>query len=254
MAKESKISWNDKQKKLLQDTVKKFNQKRNRIAKDVNKWKEWEFLPNKISVRELKKQIYSARDLKIITNKYQRFLKPGAENYNEKRGTLNWVYNEAVISRRARNQKIKNMQEKFELNPLKGRSGLGAQANILMNQQDLSKMNHNQLKRLTEVNQNYMTTKGQYDRLNQYRSNFKQAIDNQLGFLKESRRLKGRINQLDERELEWLYYNSTYINIGYVYPPEGEEANYLNAIMNELEWYLQKDDKGKTRLQKEMGS
>lgn len=252
MAKDSKIKWVDNQKKLLSTTVKKVNAKIAKIKKNPNKSDVWDYLPDKISVRDLKKEIYSAKDLRLLTNRYQRFLRPGAENFNEKRGTINWVWNEAVISRRARNLSLKNLREKFQLNPLTGKQGLAQEANIIYNQSDLSKKTHEDLLRLIEVNQQYQTSKGQRDRLNRYRENFKKAIDEQIGYLPESRTIKGHLNKLDERELEYLYYNSTYINIGYVYPVEGEERAHVNAILNELQWYLSKGKSGKTRLQEEM--
>ena len=76
LSKPPKIKWKDLDVKNLQNTVKRFNAKRRRLIK---KHPSYETLIPKMSVRELRKEIDTRRDLNFQLNSMKRFLEKGTE-------------------------------------------------------------------------------------------------------------------------------------------------------------------------------
>lgn len=77
MPKRYNISWNENQQKQIKQAVRNFNAKIDRLAKKNPK--EAGTLPEKVSLRELKKMINTRQDLQREVNALKRFSKRGAE-------------------------------------------------------------------------------------------------------------------------------------------------------------------------------
>ena len=77
MQKRYNIKWRDTDEKALAKAVRKFNAKRTRLLKQVPELEE--FLPAKLSTKELKKTIKTRRDFNNEINSIERFMQKGAE-------------------------------------------------------------------------------------------------------------------------------------------------------------------------------
>lgn len=78
MPKSPNIRWTQAQKKRLEREVKRFNAKIKRVNDRVPEISE--FQPQKVSIRELKQQIKTGKDLNLIVNQLARYSVRGAEN------------------------------------------------------------------------------------------------------------------------------------------------------------------------------
>lgn len=76
LSKPPKIKWKTEDVENLKKAVKRFNAKRSRLIK---KQPSYETLIPKMSVRELRKEIETRRDLNFQLNSMKRFLEKGAE-------------------------------------------------------------------------------------------------------------------------------------------------------------------------------
>ena len=76
MPRQPKIRWNTNQKERLKKTVKRFNTKIEREAKKSNIASE--YLPKKLSIKELKQSITTAKDLNLLEKSVQRAFKKDA--------------------------------------------------------------------------------------------------------------------------------------------------------------------------------
>lgn len=77
LSKPPKIKWKAEDVENLRKAVKQFNAKRRRLIK---KQPSYESLMPKMSVRELRKEIETRRDLNVHLNSMKRFLEKGAED------------------------------------------------------------------------------------------------------------------------------------------------------------------------------
>ena len=122
MSKKSNIRWRGSDEKELERTVRNFNAKINRLAKNRPELKE--YLPAKVSKKEVKEGIETRADLNRTLNSLQRFTKRGAENpVQSSRGAkaTQWDVDEFKHKQRIENARRTRERKKLEEQEVKTR-------------------------------------------------------------------------------------------------------------------------------------
>lgn len=122
MSKQSKIRWRKSDTELIERTVKNFNAKLYRIQKKHPEMIE--FLPSKISKKEVINSIETRADFNRVVNSFQRFSKRGSENpVKSSRGakSTQWEVEEFKHKQRIENARRTRERKKLEQQEVKSR-------------------------------------------------------------------------------------------------------------------------------------
>lgn len=117
MPRRSKIRWSNSDEKELSRIVRNYNSKINRILKKDPNMKD--FLPDRVSKKELKENIETRRDLKRELNSLKRFSERGSEELitNEQGLTITKYLKKEVEIKVATINRLKSLRRK-ELNEM----------------------------------------------------------------------------------------------------------------------------------------
>ena len=121
MSKRNRIKWRNKDIVELQRIARNFNAKINRIAKKTPEDKE--FLPEKVSVKDLKTKIETRQDYNRYANSLKRFSKKGSEKLVEGAKGLKitqYELEEAKIKTRIVNARRTREKKALDLDERKG--------------------------------------------------------------------------------------------------------------------------------------
>lgn len=115
MSKKSKIRWRQSDRDLIEKTVRNFNAKLYRLEKNHPELKE--FLPTKLSKKEVINSIETRADFNRVVHSFQRFSKRGSENpVKSSRGakSTQWEVDEFKHKQRIENARRTRERKKLE--------------------------------------------------------------------------------------------------------------------------------------------
>ncbi len=121
MSKVYEMRWTDKDNDELYRVVKNFNQKRDYHFKQNAESRP--YLPEKVSIKDIRSDVYSRRDFNIMMNKLKRFSRTGAEKIVSTKGgaiTTAWGKRELKLETKALNLRNLYRKKKLDISVSKG--------------------------------------------------------------------------------------------------------------------------------------
>lgn len=221
MPKPSKIRWKDSDKRALSNAVRSFNSKRTRLIKKVPELAD--FLPQKLSVIEIKEAISTRSEFNKQLKSIKRFLRPGAEKTVYTKGgikTTKYEVNELRIKvatiNRQRAKKLKEMAPSTE----KGTMGSIRENNLRPKKFNLESMNEKAWKAFKETVEKQSKPSYWADKNKLYKKNYLEALKTEMSEHPKYHKLVDIVKKIPDDVLADEYYNNPLVQIDFVY---GEE-------------------------------
>lgn len=238
MQRQPKIRWSKAQQDKLKRDVQRYN---NKISREVRKLKkqgiDTDYLPTKISVKEMKKQITTARDLRNFHNQVERIFKPKAlEKVINKHGVESTKYEVHELKlkvNRINRARAKEVAER--IGDTQNRElGILERENLkpkVFNFKNITKRNWGKFKESVDTQAWDKFRQAKYQR---YKENYLNALD----FLGEyAEPLKEIIGDIDEEEMFNAQFDDPILEIGFISDPIELELR-VEAILNHWSEYL----------------
>lgn len=238
----SPIKWNANQRALLTKQVKRFNAK---IAREARKNPaKAQFLPDKLSVKELRQQIKTARDLKLLSARVDRAFRPKAfELIKSKQGVVatNYQVKELRLDVRRINQARKREAEKANVSTEKGTMGTIESNNLRPKRFDFDKIKLSDWDAFIEsVEKQYLTDSYSYNKMNKYKEDYLNSVRELLGKYGEA--LYEYVSKLPAEFVYGKFYDDTLLQISFISDPipaleiaENALAAWENAVSKEID-------------------
>lgn len=236
MQKAYNIKWRNTDEKALANAVRKFNAKRTRLLKQVPELEE--FLPEKLSVREIKKTIKTRRDLKNELNSIERFMRKGAEKpivTKEGVKTTQYQKKELEIKVRAINLRRAAERKKANVSTEKGTMGTIRANNLQPKKVNLDKIRKEDWQKFIESVEKQSMDSYSQDKYDRYKENFIKGLENTFG--QKGERLKKLAEQIEPETLTQMYYDDPILQIDFIYDPLEMDVK-IEAMEEHLENYL----------------
>jgi hypothetical protein len=237
MQKRYNIKWRESDKKELAKAVRKFNTKRTRLLKQVPELEE--FLPAKISTKEIRERVKTRRDLKNELNSIERFMRKGAEKpIITKEGIKTTVYEKKEISIKvmAINQRRAAELKKAAPSTEKGTMGTIRENNLKPKQYDIDKIKKSDWKKFVESVEKQSKDSYASDRYDRYKENFIKGLENAFG--EKGSELIEIAKQIDGETLTQMYYDDPILQIDFIYDPLEMQVK-IDAMDEHLTAYLE---------------
>lgn len=218
----SSIRWRQQDIEKLKDTVRRFNAKIGRVAKKVPTMND--YLPDRVSSRELRETIKTRSDFNRAINSLNRFLRRGAEApVTTEAGvkTTKYELREATIRLRTINLRRTLEREAFQKRD-KSKAVISTmpsfeEAAMMPKRVNLQKVPPNKwnktLSLLERQSRSYYGT----EQSERYLENYLMAIDNVFG--EKGTRIKEYAIQIGGYELMRLQYENPVLQIDFIYDP-----------------------------------
>lgn len=237
MQKRYNIKWRESDEKELAKAVRKFNAKRTRLLKQIPDLEE--FLPAKISTKEIREQIKTRRDLKNELNSIERFMRKGAEKpivTKEGIKTTTYEKKEIEIKVRAINTRRTAERKRANVSTEKGTMGTIRENNLRPKQVDINKIKKSDWEKFKEsvekqARDSYF--QGKYER---YKENFMKGLENAFG--EKGRELQEIAAQISAERLTQMYYDDPILQIDFIYDPLEMQVK-IDAMKEHLTDYLE---------------
>lgn len=238
MQKRSKIKWRKSDEQELAKAVRKFNAKRTRL---INKFPEMEdFLPERLSVKDIKGDITTRNEFKNQIKSIERFMRKGAEKpIITETGIKTTAYEkkEVGIKVRAINVRKAHERKKADVSTEKGTMGTIRANNLLPKKYDIDKIKKSDWKKFKESVEKQNKDSYTDERYDRYKENYLKGLDNAFGA--RATRLKQMIEKIPPDVLVQMYYDEPILQIDFIYDPiemeakiEAMEENLLDYIEN----------------------
>lgn len=237
MQKRYNIKWRESDEKELAKAVRKFNAKRTRLLKQVPELED--FLPAKISTKEIREQVKTRRDLKNELNSIERFMRKGAEKpIVTKEGIKTTAYEkkEIEIKVRAINARRTAERKRANVSTEKGTMGTIRENNLRPKQVDINKVKKSDWEKFKEsvekqARDSYF--QGKYER---YKENFMKGLENAFG--EKGKELQEIAEQIPAEQLTQMYYDDPILQIDFIYDPLEMDVK-IEAMTEHLTGYLE---------------
>ena len=237
MQKRYNIKWRESDEKELAKAVRKFNAKRTRLLKQIPDLEE--FLPAKISTKEIREQIKTRRDLKNELNSIERFMRKGAEKpivTKEGIKTTTYEKKEIEIKVRAINARRSAERKRANVSTEKGTMGTIRENNLRPKQVNINKIKKSDWEKFKEsvekqARDSYF--QGKYER---YKENFMKGLENAFG--EKGRELQEIAAQISAEQLTQMYYDDPILQIDFIYDPLEMQVK-IDAMKEHLTDYLE---------------
>lgn len=237
MQKRYNIKWRESDEKALAKAARKFNAKRTRLIKKVPELEE--FLPSKISTKEIRERVKTRRDLKNELNSIERFMRKGAEKpIITKEGIKTTVYEKKEISLKVRaiNQRRAADLKKAAPSTEKGTMGTIRENNLKPKQYDIDKIKKSDWKKFVESVEKQSKDSYASDRYDRYKENFIKGLENAFG--EKGSELIEIAKQIDGETLTQMYYDDPILQIDFIYDPLEMQVK-IDAMEEHLTDYIE---------------
>lgn len=238
MSKKFNIKWRQVDNDELSRQVKNFNAKRTRILKKFPTMEE--YLPAKMSVKELKKNIDTRQDFNRIVKSLNRFTQKGAEEpIITKQGikTTKYEIKETSIKVATINRRKTAERKKANVSTEKGTMGTIANNNLLPKKFNIDKIQPHEWDKFTESVEKQVKSTYTSDKMKAYKDNYIQALNNAFGSKADN--IIDIVNNLNGETLVQMLYDNPILQIDFIYDPlevsvkvEAIETNMLDYIEN----------------------
>lgn len=231
MSRRSNIRWKSSDEKELSRVVKNYNAKINRLLKKDPELQE--FLPRRVSKKELKEMIVTRQDLKRELNSLKRFSRRGSEEIIENDVGLKltkYQKREIDIQVRTINRlKSKRREELLSLEETSQNKKTGNKVNMFGNIDELQMLEplHYDFKKMDKRNFDHFI-KGLKD-YNEWilnkdkilRQNYIDALYEQLGDNLQTRALAEKLENMSLQNFVNKFYSDREADISFIYDPLG---------------------------------
>ena len=229
MQKRYNIKWRESDEKELAKAVRKFNAKRTRLLKRVPELEE--FLPAKISTKEIREQVKTRRDLKNELNSIERFMRKGAEKpIVTKEGIKTTAYEkkEIEIKVRAINARRAAERKRANVSTEKGTMGTIRENNLRPKQVDINKVKKSDWEKFKESVEKQAR--------DSYFQNFMKGLENAFG--EKGKKLQEIAEQIPAEQLTQMYYDDPILQIDFIYDPLEMDVK-IEAMTEHLTGYIE---------------
>jgi hypothetical protein len=217
MSKRYDIKWRDKDVKELQRIVKNYNAKISYVEKRHPE--KAEFLPEKITVKELMNDIQTRQDFKRETKSIKRFSNKGVENVITTPTGLSlteYEINEARIKTRIVNQKRTAERKKLDIDVTRGNVGQIESQNLQPKKFSLNK-SPKEWEKFVESLDKQVKANYKKESAEKYKLNYLKAIKDFLG--EEGQALYDYVKKLDADVIYKNSVNDPLLSIGFTSDP-----------------------------------
>lgn len=234
----SKIRWTKSQQSRLSNAVRVFNTKITNYGKNPELKP---YLPNKISVQDLKRRITTANDLNREIKSLQRLNKNTATPVVTGAGvkTTKYTIREAQIRINIINRRRKKLREKADVTPLKGTVGQIQDQNLQPRKLNLRRVPSKRFQQYIEdiYSQTYDSYMEKMNAL--YKDNYLKAFDEAFG---KDYIFKKFIELIPKEVLSEMLFQDPVLTIDFVYGEEAVDMR-IEQICSHMESYLSKNYK-----------
>ena len=237
MQKRSKIKWRKSDEQELSKAVRKFNAKRTRL---INKFPEMEeYLPDKLSVKDIRKNVQTRREFKNELKSIERFMRKGAEKpIVTETGIKTTVYEKKEVGIKVRTLNIRKTAErkKADVSTEKGTMGTIKANNLLPKKYDIDKIKKSDWDKFKQSVEKQIKDSYTSDRDSRYKENFLKGLDNAYG--EKAEYLIELVKQIDPETLVQMYYDNPILQIDFIYDPIEMDAK-IEAMEENFNEYLE---------------
>ena len=222
MAKRHSIKWRLQDRKTLGKTVKNFNAKITRLEKKHPELKE--FLPKKVSVKDLKNNIETRQDFNRELRSLQRFSKKGAEKpVISKTGITTTVWEKKEVGYKVAllNRKRKAERERAEVSTEKGTMGTIENASLQPKKYDINTIEPSSWERFKKNVEKQIKSSYFDEKKELYKQNYIKGFINVFGggFIIGFDSVLQKLKDIPADELVDLYYNNPVMELDFIYDP-----------------------------------
>lgn len=248
MAKKYNIKWRPIDSKKLSNTVRNYNAKITRIIKKNPELKD--YMPPKVTVKSIKKDIVNRTDFNNIIKSLQRFLRKGAEKpIISKEGVKTTAYMKKEIGIKVRriNRKRKKLSERLKNTRERGTYDIPSNETLTPKKYDFEKIKQEDWKAYVrsvekQARESYYTEKD-----NRLKQNYLKGFRTVFGQMGDS--VASLFDGLPSDIFAELFYYDDVMSIDFIYDPLELEVR-LENIANTTQQFF-KDNK--TSLIKRLG-
>ena len=229
MLKNPNIKWRDSDNKKLAEEVRKFNAKRTRLIKKLPEMVD--FLPEKLSVKELREQITTRKDFNREIKSIERFMIKGSEKpIISQTGikTTEWEKKEIALKVRRINLQRKRELEQAAPSTEKGTMGSVRANNLQPKKFDIDKIKKSDWEKFVESVEKQSRANYQGEKMQKYKENYLRAILDNLG--EAGKELFEYVSRLDAAFIYNNYYDDPILQIGFTSDPLPVETIAESAL------------------------
>jgi hypothetical protein len=183
MSKQSKIRWGNKDTEQLKNAITDFNNKISKVSKS-NKLIA-PYLPNKLNVNDIKKQVISRQDLNRVLSSLKRINKDDSLDIitNSKGVTITkYELRETINKNRISNIKKAYQRKALDVSPYKGNMGTIENNNLNYKAFNFNNKSQKEWDKFIEALDNQVKSNYFTEKLDQYKQNYIKAIENVYGY------------------------------------------------------------------------
>lgn len=231
MPRRTGIQWTDKQLNQLRRDVKRFNAKISRAVKRTPEMAD--FLPPKLSVKELRQQIRTAGDLRLLSAAVDRAFKPGAfDPIVSKQGirTTQWLKNEIRLGVRRINKARQKEREEGDPSAEKGNEGAIRDRGLSPKQFDFDKIKADDWDAYVRSVEKQAMDSYTLQRMEQYKENYIAGLKKVFGPMADE--LISQIEKLTPQQVYLGYYQDPILQLDFIY--DEKELNLRFEVISEL--------------------
>lgn len=236
MQKTHKIKWRKEDKEELAREVRRFNAKRTRLIKKNPAYAE--YLPDKLSVKELKSNISTRKEFNRTLNSVKRFMRKGAETPIETKGgvkTTKYEKKELGLKLRLVNQRRTIERKKANVSTEKGTMGSIRANNLMPKKANLDLISKEGWKKFAESVDKQSKDSYFYGKQERYKQNYLSSIKNTFGNKGDD--LFKLVDSVPAEIVVQAFYDDPFLNIDFFYSPY-EMAIKIEALMDHWNMYL----------------
>lgn len=233
MQKISHIKWSKTDSKNLASAVRSFNAKRARLIKKDPTLEQ--YLPDKVTVKELKGEVITRRDLNKTLNSLERFKRKGVENLVQSEAgviTTRYELRELQLKVRIINQRKAAELKRANLSTEKGTMGSIRSNNLKPKKFNFKTMTPGNWEKFVESVKKQSSAKYDYEKLQRYKENYLNALERVFG--EQGKDLIERVSKIDARILVDAFYNDPVLQVDFIYDPH-EMALVIDQINEHLD-------------------
>lgn len=197
-----------------------------------------EFLPDKLNVKEIRKNVETRREFKNELKSIERFMKKGAEKpIITDTGIKTTAYEKKEVGIKVRALNIRKTAErkKADVSTEKGTMGTIKANNLLPKKYDIDKIKKSDWKKFKESVEKQTKDSYTSDKYERYKENFIKGIENAYG--EKANNLLSIVKNIDTTTLVQMYYDNPILQIDFIYDPIELDAK-IEAMEENLMEYL----------------
>lgn len=238
MRKQSQIRWSREDRTKVSRTVQQFNSK---ITRTLKKHPEWaEFLPDRMTVKELTSRIETRKDFNRELNSVSRFMQKGAETpFQSQKGikTTKWEKREVGYKVAQVNRARTLERKKADVSTEKGTMGTIETNMLLPKKYKIDEIKPRDWDKFVNLLEKQVMDNYNDKQRESYKWNYMTAIINNLGFTGKALELYYLIDSLPADVVYLVYMDDPDLQIGFIYDPK-EASEKTDVLLERWKNYV----------------